>query len=337
MTSGTAWAKGSFCVGSFNAYGPIYAPDVEERAVALVDYLKGERPCDYLFLQELWRSDHIATLKAEIKKKSLKMELVSYDRGETSFGLALLSYAPPGKVTVLPYPVNYLGFTDWVRKILFVGKAVSVTPIYPAGHERPVNVVNTHLHHVSEAVRVAQLAYLGMILDDLLWNDLPVVVVGDFNARPDSLPIKILKYVYGLIDSKDPYKPGACTYCGKNPLTWSDGDKVYDYIFYRSTPLLNLKVQESQIGFKSFKGAPLSDHYGVLTQFDWVEPSGAREPLGDSAKAIGLLAEAITLMDGLGPVGLEAKNFYSNLKEKLQTDQEDRSLLGWFKQRTKKL
>ncbi len=49
------------------------------------------------------------------------------------------------------------------------------------------NYVNTHLDHVgNESVRVAQVGYLGQILDKYTSTDFPTIVTGDFNMPPNS-------------------------------------------------------------------------------------------------------------------------------------------------------
>jgi hypothetical protein len=60
-----------------------------------------------------------------------------------------------------------------------------------------------------------------------------------------------------------------CTYCGNNPLSWSSEDRVIDFVLVRNSPSLALVSAKSEVNLQGEPYDPLSDHYGVKSEFKW--------------------------------------------------------------------
>lgn len=123
---------------------------------------------------------------------------------------------------------------------------------------RIVRVCNLHLDHISDEARV-----LGMqaTLDRLEGLDakrhLPTVILGDFNARPDSEPIALChRSAMGLVDTTS-----------EIPITFHDygnTERKIDYIFGTE----DLSEQVSAVGAwdDCHAGIYLSDHYPIFVE-----------------------------------------------------------------------
>lgn len=100
---------------------------------------------------------------------------IDYDGGE--YGQAILSRWPLGTRTVHWLP----GEPDRERRIAFEADV--------AIKGRPMKFVTTHLHHINQAFREQQATKINEIYADV---KVPVLVLGDLNATPESSPIAIL-------------------------------------------------------------------------------------------------------------------------------------------------
>ena len=60
-------------------------------------------------------------------------------------------------------------------------------------HEQSITLVTTHLHHNNEPFRIEQARTLDRIFRSEKYSDSIVIIAGDFNATPDSEPLKILQ------------------------------------------------------------------------------------------------------------------------------------------------
>lgn len=135
---------------------------------------------------------------------------------------------------------------------------------------------NTHLSWKPEegGVRMKQIEEVLGLMDEIAQNR-DVVLVGDFNAVPESPEIQTLLRRGKLIDSyaQMGLKPEACTWDNRNPYAQSANhelpDRRIDFIFVRSAGCIK-KIKNSVIIFDSHddQGIYASDHYGVLTELE---------------------------------------------------------------------
>lgn len=262
-----SYLSSALCIQNFNAYGPVYAPDIEGRSARLLTSLKQDR-CDVIQLQEVWDTNHayffINGLNGEYQITSPNLEnrigVMSFFKG------TILS------TQTIKYGTNSDGgFLDGVRGLLGVEKAFHVSQVNMNELGENVFFINTHLHPSSSAVRVAQ------ILDLYRWRvknqNLKLILSGDFNAGIPSFERKLLMLLLGAHDTMEETfsryspSPNYCTYCGNNPLGWLSGENhVFDYIFVSNISQFpsSLVATSGQVNLKgdSING-PLSDHYGI--------------------------------------------------------------------------
>lgn len=108
-------------------------------------------------------------------------------------------------------------------------------------------VMNTHLDHISEQARLE-----GARLILSRSNEIPTVIMGDFNALPDEAPIQALRSS-GFVDSLE--RKSQSTF-----HNWATEDYgQIDYIFVRG-----LKFDWSWVIDKKQNGRDASDHYPVV-------------------------------------------------------------------------
>ncbi len=112
--------------------------------------------------------------------------------------------------------------------------------------EKRITLVSTHLDHSTSDVRKAQVNMLNETLKD---NPFPVIVAGDFNARPESPEIKEGMTLFRQACNDDFTSPA------NNPRA-----KI-DYIFY--SPAESWKVVET-----STPTIQLSDHLPVIAELE---------------------------------------------------------------------
>lgn len=297
--SPTAASEGEFCVQTFNTYGPLYAPHLEKRSRKLATRLDELGHCNVLQLQEVWRGSHKKDLANLLTKPLSKTQLIFSDaapQGHNS-GLASSIRGLARTHSKKEYRASHSSWMDWVRKKLGIYKAYSLT--YANFPDKPflnrVAFYNTHLHHSSAPIRLAQLLELGQeILSQESFSH-PVVMTGDYNFPPESLEWRLLTHVFGLKDSYDSQNGPKhdCTYCSENPLSLSSRSRRIDYVFYRSSSKNDLIPLKSKIIFKAHKGQALSDHYGVQTHFYLAERHSLDQSIQSSGKPAPISYETI--------------------------------------------
>jgi endonuclease/exonuclease/phosphatase family metal-dependent hydrolase len=109
-----------------------------------------------------------------------------YDGGE--YGQAILSRQPIEKLDVhkLTAAGEQLAPTD--ERIALVAQIKQTRPL------PDLVFVGTHLHHVSDAFRVSEANVLnGLLADAVAKREPAVMVLGDFNAKPDSKVITTMR------------------------------------------------------------------------------------------------------------------------------------------------
>lgn len=262
-----------FCMQNFNAYGPVYALNMEERTQSMVADLYDRPRCDIIHLQEVWNKPQIDIVEATLKS----IYQISAPNRLEKIGVMSLLMADIKKTETHDFKVNSDGnLLDLGREAFNVKKAFHIVRASLDGLGEELYFMNTHLHPTSPAVRLTQ------ILDLLDWrlenSDLKLLLSGDFNGDEVSLERAVIMSFLGVHDSLvetlgGVYPKGTCTYCDVNPLGWISGNHVLDYIFFSnvSTADTHLKVLDGEINLRGTPRKPLSDHYGLRIQFA-VEP-----------------------------------------------------------------
>ena len=107
-------------------------------------------------------------------------------------------------------------------------------------------------------------------------GDLPVALMGDLNAGPDTPSVTYLRKTLGWCDTFDAKNPGegGFTWDYRNPYAAMEREKMaerrIDYIFVRERTGLFKKIGSSRVVFDepSEEGVYPSDHFGVMTEFN---------------------------------------------------------------------
>ena len=279
-------------VQTFNAYGPIYARHLESRTKGLLEAIEKD-PSDIYLFQEVWEKDHQETLANKLSKGHPFSGAFGMNKEFSRDGLFAFGKGKVLSHKVFNYPLNQDGLLDKVRGFFGVVKAVSLTRVKLEGIGN-VLLVNTHTHPLSSKIRVAQMVFLAKkVLEHKEPKD-ALIVAGDFNFTPFSLPYRLLVAVLGLEDAflqvQGAY--GAhCTYCEGNTYGWGGPSRVIDYIFYQKTS--GLKLLSAQINLKRGPKGPLSDHFGVTATLKLDEKREHSHSLAQARKVIFEAKEAL--------------------------------------------
>lgn len=321
-------ASGRFCVQTFNVYGPAYASGVEYRLSRLAEEIVRE-PCAATQFQEFWRDGHYETFKDEISDARLAM--VRADEFRADGSMTGLASAFAGHVisarSALFSVNNEGGVLDWFRDLSGVQKGYSALEV-KLDKGPTALFLNLHDHPTEESIRVAQLAEMAeAMLADPNAAKLPVILTGDLNATPEGPELALLRDILLLRDSYVEAK-GAygdeCTYCGDNPLSWSSEDRVIDFVLVRNSPTVELISDDSEINLKGEKYDPLSDHFGVKTDFAWrdrdsgllsIDDPMVRERMAKAAATASKVASILAGREVDSPAALRFWNMAESLKE----------------------
>jgi endonuclease/exonuclease/phosphatase family metal-dependent hydrolase len=220
----------------WNEQGPL-----ARRMELIVDGLRALAP-DVIGLQEVRQSAAVPNQAATIAS-ALGMEHhfgVSTPWGGGEEGLALLSRHPivARGERELPHA------TEKERRI-----CVMITTETPAG---PLHAYTTHLNYRAThgQIREDQLVAAEAFMGESPTVRLPKLLMGDFNATPDSDEIRWLRGLRSVAGRRvyfqdawlrvHPSEPG-CTWSSQNPYTnlmpWLERDRRLDYIFATSPNL----------------------------------------------------------------------------------------------------
>ena len=119
--------------------------------------------------------------------------------------------------------------------------------------------VNTHLDHRGETARQEGIKLVCKFISDKFGSDLPLVLTGDFNAKPDSDTLATANSL--LKDARDVAEitDNSNTYHG-----FGKGESIIDYVFLSES--IKCKKYERVI---EKKGESIqSDHFGVLATIE---------------------------------------------------------------------
>ncbi|CCD22212.1 inositol phosphosphingolipid phospholipase NDAI_0A00540 [Naumovozyma dairenensis CBS 421] len=127
----------------------------------------------------------------------------------TGPGLAILSKIPIKSTFLYRFPINGRP-RDVLRGDWYVGKSIAITELEPVNDQTgPLVIMNSHMHapyaltgdNAYECHRSCQAWDFSKLIKLYKKAGFSVVVVGDLNSRPGSLPHKFLTLETGLVDS----------------------------------------------------------------------------------------------------------------------------------------
>ena len=125
-------------------------------------------------------------------------------------------------------------------------------------NEKRFWIFNTHFDHSGEKARAASTKLLINKIKHLNISNDPVLLTGDFNLEPNSLPIKEITLCFkDVYDSSNDKQVHQATYNGFDETSF--GNRRIDYIFYDQ-----FSVEEaSHVALKTKWGGWASDHHPV--------------------------------------------------------------------------
>jgi hypothetical protein len=276
----------NFCVQTFNVYGPAYASNVGGRLERSAAELL-RTPCEATQFQELWRDSNYNNFTRALEPGRLAFvradALRTGDDALTGLASGFAGQVLSAKSELFRVN-NKGGFFDKIRDLTGVQKGFTL--IEAKVDRGPLALyANLHTHPDEQAIRLAQISQL---IDALAKapSELPLVLNGDLNATPGTLELAMLQDVLLLrdtfVEANGEYGE-TCTYCAANPLSWSNEDRVIDFVLVRNSPSIELKAIRSEITLTGSPGDPLSDHYGVRTD---LEASERRPEILDPASEL---------------------------------------------------
>ena len=120
-------------------------------------------------------------------------------------------------------------------------------------------VFNTHFDHIGTTARKESVKLILKKINTKNENKLPVLITGDFNLTPETIPIQMFQKAYEDVLAKLP--PSAPLY---GTFTGFDiekkAEKRIDYIFHQGFQIISAK----HIGLKTPEGHWVSDHHPVV-------------------------------------------------------------------------
>lgn len=254
-------------------------------------------------------------------------------------GLAVLSKFPIKKTFLYRFPVNGRP-SAFFRGDWYVGKSVAVT-ILVLSDDTTVALLNSHMHAPYarsgdasyEAHRSCQAWEISIIVDELRAAGHAVILVGDLNSRPGSLPYRILETDAGLSDSwellngktdlelvktMDPWEQiiRAATTCDSILNTWR-ADRRPDEACRLDYALVDANVLEPvQAGVRFTEKIPnvgsYSDHFAYSVTFRFKLEKGSND--SDATKSV-LPTASTTPDDKLLQVYFDLKDLVSDYME----------------------
>ena len=292
-----ARADDSISIQTLNAYLPFYAENQIQRKSSILEFIERDNS-DINFFQEVLSKRYCQNM--ENLSQSIGLSSISYD--------ALVKHKrQSGLVTIVRGNVhekeihffssgnNFYGdsFYDMAYDALSINKGFGAAYItHPKFPDTPFWIVNIHLHHFSQEIRLLQLIhFLKWFLNKDFSQD-PVIFAGDFNFEPNSLEFKIVQHIFGFQEPQSylglDYK---CTLCPENnfsigyslsSLLFMDYGKTVDYIFFKSSPYVKLIPKKIDVFPTKYKGDFLSDHYGLKAEIAFNRNSESQRLTGDN-------------------------------------------------------
>ena len=221
---------------------------------------------DIVALQEIWCKEDWDYINERCKER-FPYRRIFYSGILTGPGLAILSKIPIESTFLYRFPINGRP-SAFFRGDWYVGKSIAVTLLKPLTPDTfPIAIMNSHMHApyamtgdaAYECHRSCQAWDFSKMANLYKKAGYAVVIVGDLNSRPGSLPHKFLTAETGFVDSwlqlngqqdivkiskmtaVDQLKVG-CTTCDSQLNTWRaqrqpDEAKRLDYALIDPTKL----------------------------------------------------------------------------------------------------
>ena len=312
----------AFCLQTFNAYGPIYAPSLKQRTQLLNTALKQESPCEIIHFQEVWNPDHQNELEKILLNVYPDHQTINPSKNDRIGLISSLALKVESTTTQI-FRINKSGLLDEIRDLASVKKAFTV--IETVIDHQPFLIINTHLHPTSTEVRIAQIVQI--MHYRIAHPDKILILSGDLNIAPFEIEHVLLRDGFGMTDAQFEVRKtydGICSYCSKNPRSWMWEDKVFDYVFYQKNrnTKMTFNAIKADINLRGTNEMPLSDHYGLRIDFDW-QPTTAPTQAQDIiayAKSLSAINQAIEMLKNDPkkfevPLGI-LKTWYKELENK---------------------
>ena len=242
-----------------------------ERYPRILQVLRDLNP-DVIGLQEVWQDSEVCQAKLLADDLGYRFTYTGASRIKgIDFGNALLSRWPIASTE--SYPLISLPSNDGSRNCRLLHAEVN-------GPRGNVNVFSTHLSYLPFESGYRQLQVRDIC--DLVAShpsEVPPILMGDFNAVPESDEIRILtgltapqvrgQVFYDAWQVAHAHEPGY-TWHRENPYTAAalEPDRRLDYIFVgRPTPTGVGHVKRCWlVGTEALDGLFPSDHYGVAAE-----------------------------------------------------------------------
>lgn len=272
-------------VVTYNVWGvPMVSPDREARIAEIGRRLAG-LDADLIALQELWVPEDAERIGGALADAGLTHQhrFGSRPDEQSESGLFVASRHPIEEVRFEEFRVGTTPYIPWHLDWM-ARKGVAVVRVRtPAG---PLDLANTHLQatyamgdytfvQVSQALQVAKMV---RATDDAAP---PLLVVGDLNAMPDDLPVRVLATRAGLRHASPSFE--------------------IDQVLSRSGTEARLEVIESKtaftepVAFQTGQTRTLSDHPMVVTRYRLDDCAGCGAPLAQGHWG-NVAAEVVTHM-----------------------------------------
>lgn len=288
---------------TLNVWGLPSAPDREFRIAHIADVL-AEGDYDLVAVQEAWLGIDRDTLRAGARQGGLVHD-VFFDEGSFGTGLMLLSRYPLADAAFTRYTLN----GDPLVADHYVPKGIGYARAETPQGALDVYVTHTIAQDPYSAHRVAQFYEFAERFNTLS-ADMPAIVLGDFNIRPNRFGYEMLLALTGMTEGFTALHPGdpGHTYSSENPYKPKTTSRRLDYAFARSGGTTRLMPEAADIVFKTIpltadtpQPKAYSDHYGVRVDYA-LEPVDTPLPSGvpsDDAVDDSLRRAAAVLRDGL--------------------------------------
>jgi endonuclease/exonuclease/phosphatase family metal-dependent hydrolase len=273
---------------------------------------------DLIGLQEIWDPRDLKPILAGAKAAGLRY-YHHYGSAGLGSGLVLFSRFPIVDVNFRRFRLRGSAETSYHGDYI-AGKGIGLARIQIPGElvDVPSKLIDVYLLHTIaqyqpdshdnyKAHRAAQHYEAARFITSHSTEN-PVIVMGDFNSRPDQLPNRLFKTLVEVTDCFSTLHPNdPCnTYDPINPyLPANDPPRCLDYIFVRDSQTNRLIPSLAEIVFRTtarpgLNGArtAFSDHYGMATELQMQEAGGNHSATSPGASAV--LEELLaTLKEGL--------------------------------------
>lgn len=223
------------------------------RKDALIEQLDSIQPTVFGVQEALF--NQLADLKTGLK--NYEYSGVSRD-GSTENGEFTAIFYHKDKVQLRSSETNWFGGKKRQKHLDAAFPRIYTSAIFQTKSGIIFQVINTHLDHIGEASRAAAAEELNQLGQK---RDIPQILLGDFNAIPDSEPIQTLKNQW-----QDSRKTQDTKYSGTfNGFNEQMEPLRIDYIFYRD---LNPEYQV-HLHSRMKNNRYISDHYPVIAKFNF--------------------------------------------------------------------